>query len=232
MIIIDDASTDNSLDICASFLDDRISIISLTGRTGHFGVGRLLNIGISLSKGSLLAICDSDDLRYPDSLQREVVTMEGNALVGLVASQYDEIDQDGRIMENRTAKEFQRVNRVPMKADNYQDILVWRRRMAGAEDRLIKQTLLTQRGLFCNPIVHSSVLMSKAIVQAVGGYSEAWKYHVDVELFRRIAKTPARFVILQEILGAYRQHPHRLTVQKWKEKWVEPIRNEKDLSLA
>ena len=58
IIIIDDASTDNSVDIINSYKDKRIRLIK---NKTNLGAGKSRNIGIKLSKGSYITFIDSDD---------------------------------------------------------------------------------------------------------------------------------------------------------------------------
>ncbi|MBR2992903.1 MAG: glycosyltransferase [Clostridiales bacterium] len=59
IILVDDGSTDSSLDICQKYAnaDDRIKIVN----KGHTGVSNTRNIGISLAKGDFITFVDSDD---------------------------------------------------------------------------------------------------------------------------------------------------------------------------
>lgn len=59
IILIDDGSTDDSLDICGKLKmeDGRIRVFSQPNR----GVGAVRNLGLSLAQGAYLAFVDSDD---------------------------------------------------------------------------------------------------------------------------------------------------------------------------
>lgn len=58
LIIVNDGSTDRSLEICESFKDSRITIISVT----NGGVSKARNIGLDNAKGEWIWFVDSDDL--------------------------------------------------------------------------------------------------------------------------------------------------------------------------
>ena len=66
LIIIDNHSTDNTLDIVRSFNDDRINILSINNK-GIIASSR--NLGIKKSTGELIAFLDSDDLWYPSKIE-------------------------------------------------------------------------------------------------------------------------------------------------------------------
>lgn len=63
VVIIDDGSTDKSIDICNSFasIDQRISIVSQQ----NAGVSAARNTGLSVAKGEYVMFIDSDDYMFP-----------------------------------------------------------------------------------------------------------------------------------------------------------------------
>jgi len=65
IIIINDGSSDNSLDIVKSFNDERIKILNQK----NLGLCRSRNNGIKASKGKFIALLDADDLWTEDFLQ-------------------------------------------------------------------------------------------------------------------------------------------------------------------
>jgi glycosyltransferase involved in cell wall biosynthesis len=75
-IIIDDCSTDNTVNICKSFNDERIIIIEKKENTG---LSISLNYGISISRGKYIARMDGDDISLPTRFEKQVAFMEANA---------------------------------------------------------------------------------------------------------------------------------------------------------
>jgi glycosyltransferase involved in cell wall biosynthesis len=75
-IIIDDGSTDKSLDIIHSFQksDRRIIVISRENR----GLIESLNEGIRESRGKYIARMDADDIAMPIRIEEQILHMEGN----------------------------------------------------------------------------------------------------------------------------------------------------------
>ena len=74
-IIINDACTDNSLNMLQSYIDKRIKII--TNRK-NIGLTKSLNKGLKLAQGSYIARMDSDDISMPTRLEKQVLFMENN----------------------------------------------------------------------------------------------------------------------------------------------------------
>jgi len=71
LIIVDDASTDNSVEIIRSYekVHERIELIALDK---NLGTTAARNIGIEKSKGDLLAFMDSDDLWMKNRLEKTI----------------------------------------------------------------------------------------------------------------------------------------------------------------
>ncbi len=67
IIIIDDGSSDGTLDICQKLAleDDRIKIV----RNNHGGVSRARNAGLDNATGELIVSVDSDDVIVPDMIE-------------------------------------------------------------------------------------------------------------------------------------------------------------------
>ena len=80
LIIVDDCSTDNSIEIAKGYetKDRRIKLIELKSNFG--GPARPRNIGLNMSNGDYLAFLDADDVWLQDKLQVQVREMKFNNL--------------------------------------------------------------------------------------------------------------------------------------------------------
>lgn len=67
LIIVDDASSDNTESVVAAYRDARIQYHRVA-RIGHPAGVR--NTGLNMAKGELIAFLDSDDLYFPDTLEK------------------------------------------------------------------------------------------------------------------------------------------------------------------
>ncbi|HEY4324708.1 MAG TPA: glycosyltransferase [Mucilaginibacter sp.] len=67
-LIIDDGSTDNSINIIRSYTDKRIRFYQ---NEENLGISATLNKGIQLATTELIARMDSDDVSYPERLQKQ-----------------------------------------------------------------------------------------------------------------------------------------------------------------
>ena len=75
LLLIDDGSTDNSLEIMRSFTDKRITIIE---NGENLGIPKTRNIGLQYAQGEYLAILDSDDLMLKHRLKRQKNFLDKN----------------------------------------------------------------------------------------------------------------------------------------------------------
>lgn len=75
LIIVDDCSTDNSIDVVKSFGDPRI--ILLQNETNS-GAALSRNYALREAKGKWIAFLDSDDVWVPEKLEKQIAFMEEN----------------------------------------------------------------------------------------------------------------------------------------------------------
>ena len=73
VLIVDDCSTDKSVEIVKSIKDDRIKIITCE-KNG--GACKARNIGIEKAKGMIIAFHDSDDCWHEDKLKKSIEALE------------------------------------------------------------------------------------------------------------------------------------------------------------
>ena len=79
-IVVNNFSTDNTLEVVAAFNDSRIQCVNFRN---HGVIGASRNEGIALATGQYLAFLDSDDTWFPTKLEKCVEILEsGSDLVG------------------------------------------------------------------------------------------------------------------------------------------------------
>lgn len=84
LLIINDGSTDKSVEVINTFKDNRIQLIH---NSINLGLIKTLNKGIDLAQGKYIARVDADDIAMPDRLERQVAFLENNPQYALVGSQ-------------------------------------------------------------------------------------------------------------------------------------------------
>ena len=83
LIIVDDASEDETKKIIGSFKDPRIRTVTNRNRQG---VSNSLNRGLECARGSLIARLDADDYSREDRLAIQVARFQGSPRLGLVGT--------------------------------------------------------------------------------------------------------------------------------------------------
>lgn len=95
LLIVDDCSTDNTIQIIDSFEDDRIHVFGLKENSGA-AVAR--NYAIDRAQGDYMAFLDSDDLWHPEKLERQLTFMiERN--IDFSSTMYANIDKNKKIFD-------------------------------------------------------------------------------------------------------------------------------------
>jgi glycosyltransferase involved in cell wall biosynthesis len=73
VIVVDDASTDNTAEVVTRIFDKRIRLLRLSNRGG---AGAARNAGVALARGEFVAFLDSDDVWLPGKLDAELRVFE------------------------------------------------------------------------------------------------------------------------------------------------------------
>ncbi|MDN3688856.1 glycosyltransferase family 2 protein [Cyclobacterium jeungdonense] len=96
-IIIDDGSTDRSVEIIRSFFDSRIKFYQ---NSSNLGISKTLNRGIDLAEGDWIARMDADDISLPHRLEKQIDFIEKNPDGALYSCWVQKIDMNGEKLEN------------------------------------------------------------------------------------------------------------------------------------
>lgn len=83
LILVDDGSSDNSLEIASSICDPRVRVIS-DGR--NLGLAARLNQITAVASHDLVARMDADDLMHPERLARQTKLLEASSDIDLVGT--------------------------------------------------------------------------------------------------------------------------------------------------
>jgi glycosyltransferase involved in cell wall biosynthesis len=94
-IIVDDASTDNSLEILKEYAKKDKRITVLTNKK-NLGVSMTVKKAIKKAKGTYLARMDADDISYPERLEKQVAYLSTHPHTVAVGTQCSVIDKRGK----------------------------------------------------------------------------------------------------------------------------------------
>jgi len=177
LIIIDDASTDNTSHAIDVFRDKRVIKVR---NSSNLGQTKSLNIGFAMARGRYIARMDADDIAYPQRLQLQCEFLEQNPQIAVVGSWSEDIDENGRVL---------RKVRPPTEPIEIKCF------MAGSGDL----------SYWC--ITHPTVLIRKDVLEKEGFYDEkrgiAQGYPQDYELWSRLIRQN-NFANIKKILLQYR----------------------------
>ncbi len=90
LLIIDDCSTDNTYDVIKSFQDKRIKLFQ---NKKNCGAAISRNKGLKEANGKWIAFLDSDDIWFPEKLERQISFMKCNKYV-FSYTNYEEINEE------------------------------------------------------------------------------------------------------------------------------------------
>jgi len=92
LIVIDDGSKDNSLEILHSYKDPRMKVISQENQGAHIAI----NNGLKIATGEFLAILNSDDIFEKNRFEIMIHEMQENPRIGFACSYIRVIDSNGK----------------------------------------------------------------------------------------------------------------------------------------
>lgn len=113
LIVIDDYSSDFTESIVKSFAlkDSRVKYYK---NSMNFGVSESRNVGIYNAVGEFISFIDSDDLWFPNKLEKQLLMYSENKEVGVFYSGYEHIDESGNTLGQRV---------IPPEKVSYNDLL-------------------------------------------------------------------------------------------------------------
>jgi len=96
LIICDDGSVDSTVEIAEDFAHSSPFKVSVQRNSKNLGVTKNFEQAICLCTGELIALCDQDDVWYPQKLTALSAIFSTNPAVGGVFSNADLIDENSR----------------------------------------------------------------------------------------------------------------------------------------
>lgn len=159
LVIVDDGSTDETPQILArAGRDSRLTIFTQP----RIGRARALNLAWQQSRGYYVANLDADDQAAPERLEKQVAFLTRHPTVGLLG----------------TACRYRYHGYQPGQTST----LPHPPSQPPTTNTALRAALIRQ-----NPFVHSSVMIPRYILEAVGGYNEQCPVSIDYDLWVRIA---------------------------------------------
>ena len=95
VVVSDNASTDDTRDVVASFDDPRLRYERLDENIGlHGNLSRALGLGTA----PYVAILQDDDLMFPENVERKAAALDANPAAALVHAPFRFVDEEGRTL--------------------------------------------------------------------------------------------------------------------------------------
>jgi len=96
LIVVDDGSTDRTVEVLQRFDDPRLRV---ERNPGNLGIPATRNRGLELARGEYIALLDSDDHSYPERLARQVEWLDANPDVAQLGTWCSFMDADGAMLD-------------------------------------------------------------------------------------------------------------------------------------
>lgn len=101
LLIVDDGSTDKSVQIIRSFNSSKIRFFQ---NEKNIGVSATRNKMINLSKGKYIALMDSDDISPKYRIEKQVNFLENNIQYGLIGGHYERFNDERFFKKSKVHK--------------------------------------------------------------------------------------------------------------------------------
>lgn len=189
LVLVDDASTDESPALAAVFSQNDPRIRILPGLEQHCGVVATFQRGLAEAQGGLIGRMDADDWAHPEKLDKQIALLQKRPDLDGVSCKIN-------ILGNAETRAG------PPRAGflRYRD---WLNQVLSPED------IAAERFVEC-PIVNPTLLARRKLWQDLGGYRNTHGPE-DYDFFLRALEAGRRFAKVPEVLFHWHDGPSRLT---------------------
>lgn len=186
MVIVDDGSTDGTIDIIKEYNDSKIKIIS-KGHKGLSGLAEAYNLALAESNGDLVAILEGDDYWPPNKLEKQITSFERDDVVLSFG------------MAGWVNNDHKTIGLYPREMSQYSH---W------------TQKELLSAFLKENFMTACTVMIRKSALAKIGGFKQIFDadyvdYPTWMELFSVGDVRP-----LEDVLGYWRRHENQTSIMK------------------
>jgi len=195
-IIVNDGSTDRTKEFLNSIADSRVKVIHLERNAG---AANATNLAIGQARGGWIAVQDADDVSLPTRLEDQISYVRSNPGISAVGSLIECVSGPIPLSRERLLEEESTCNSY------------------------ITSERIKGFSYFGNPICHGSLLFSKSMFHAVGGYDPSYRIAYDYDLWMRMIEVlPIEKV--EKVLYQWRVNPDSLCRSNDLETCVEVMR--------
>lgn len=122
LIIVDDSSEDNSVEIIKSFCKDKR--IKLICHDKNKGLTQSVKTGLKYAKGEWIAFLESDDLWRENTLEERVRAIKNNPQVGIIFNDVEEFGDDNTVfaVKNNLDKNRVKISKLNFPKNIFYDL--------------------------------------------------------------------------------------------------------------
>lgn len=182
IIVVDDGSTDRTLQILKQYKDNRVKLISLI-HTGNIAYVR--NIGLEHAKGEYIVIMDSDDICYCDRIEKQLKVMNRNPDIDILATWVEFIEEISSDRKETLSNIY----------NNHYN-----------KKKLI-EIMLNEYCCICN----STVMMKRKAVDLLNGYDEEFSICEDYNMWVEAESIGLNIYVLPIVTLKRRLHCNSVT---------------------
>jgi hypothetical protein len=99
VLVIDDASTDGTLQVLEDLQDPRLTLLRLGA---NVGLSNVRNLGLARARGEFIALLDGDDVSLPQRIEKQLAVLRARPEVGLVSCLVNTISRTGQVVRTGT----------------------------------------------------------------------------------------------------------------------------------
>lgn len=178
IVVVDDHSTDDTLDVIRSFEDNRIHLIT---SEVNLGVSITTNQGIGHAKGQYIALLASDDACLPDRLDAQVDFLDQNPHIAAVFGLPELMDEQGNSLGGSDTAS--KALRLP---------------------DLSAETVLAEFFFECNFLWAPSAMLRRDAVHSIGPFDARLTNLQDFDYWVRLLLSSHNLYVLPQPLIRYR----------------------------
>lgn len=174
LLLIDDGSTDDTLAVMERYAR-RDARIRVSSQANR-GLARSLNVGLAQARAEWVARMDADDVMLPNRLERQLAFVQEHPQVAAASCLNYLINEAGDVFWQRASARFTTPQAVQEARRNGELIEIW----------------------------HSSAILRRDVVLAVGGYRPEFSLTEDGDLWNRLLDAGYQVLEQPEFLHKFR----------------------------
>jgi len=184
IIVVDDASTDNSMEVIKNYKKYGVMSVRLKENSG--GNARGKNVGICLASTKYITCLDADDMLLPDSLKLRMLFSEDIDFVHGWSHMVKCTDDYKSILKTECVPKF-------------------------VLDIRTKKLMKEAEFRWTFAIEASTVLARRELYEKFGLYDEEMRWTIDREMWHRWLINGVKKRVVPHYVSFYRRHPGQLT---------------------